>query len=264
MAGDTQPRERDGIEVTLIRNATLVIRVGGKQFLVDPMLSQKGAMEPVQNAARTERIPLVELPFAHEEVVRIIMETDAILLTHLHRDHWDEAARTLIPKSKKIFCQPADEAALRDQGFTNTEAIQEQGIFGGITIHRTSGLHGRGEVGKAMGEVSGFLLNTGDVKLYVAGDTIFCREVEDSIARFNPGTIILNAGGAEFLQGGPIIMNAEDAIRVARLAPASKIICVHMEALNHCLLSRVKLQQALRRAGVSNVIIPEDGVTVYF
>ncbi len=259
IAGAAQRAEKGGIEVTLLRNATLVIRAGGKQFLVDPMLSRKGAMEPVQHAARTERIPLVELRFSAQKVARIIEETDAILLTHLHRDHWDEAARSLIPKTKKIFCQPADEAVLRAQGFINTEAIWEQGAFGGITIHRTSGRHGTGEVGKTMGAVSGFLLNAGGRKVYVAGDTILCSEVEDALSRFNPGIIILNAGGAEFLQGGPIIMNAGDVIRVAKLAPASKIICVHMEALNHCLLSRSELKKALKNANISNVIVPRDG-----
>ncbi|HEY0899608.1 MAG TPA: MBL fold metallo-hydrolase [Sphingobacteriaceae bacterium] len=262
LGGAARREEKVSIEVTLVRNATLVIRAWGKQFLVDPMLSHKGAMEPVQNAAGTERIPLVGLPFTHQEVVRIIEETDAILLTHLHRDHWDEAARSLIPKSKKIICQPADEAALRGQGFTNTEPIREQGVFDGLPIHRTSGRHGRGEVGRAMGAVSGFLLNTGDRKVYVAGDTIFCREVEDTLSRFNPEIIVLNAGGAEFLQGGPIIMNAQDVISVAQLAPASKIICVHLEALNHCLLSRAELKKALKDAGISNVIVPEDGATI--
>lgn len=260
MGGTARRAERDGIEITLIRNATLVIRAGGKQFLVDPMLSEKGAMEPVQNAARTERIPLVELPFSPQEVERIIEETDAILLTHLHRDHWDEAARNLVPKSEKIFCQPADEVVLRGQGFINVEVITGEGVLAGVTIYRTSGRHGRGAV--AMGAVSGFLLDTGDTNVYVAGDTVFCPEVEDTLSRFNPGIIILNAGGAEFLQGGPIIMNAEDVIRVAQLAPASKIICVHMEALNHCLLSRAELKKALTDAGISNVIIPDDGAAI--
>jgi hypothetical protein len=49
--------------IQLLRHATLVIRLGPYKLLVDPMLSAKGALDPVKNARSSERIPMVELPF---------------------------------------------------------------------------------------------------------------------------------------------------------------------------------------------------------
>ena len=55
-------------------------------------------------------------------------------------------------------------------------------------------------------------------------------------------------------------MTGEDVIRVARAVPDARVIAVHMETINHCLLSRAELAQAVAEAGLSGrVFIPADG-----
>ncbi|MBU2701739.1 hypothetical protein Ga0466249_002858 [Sporomusaceae bacterium BoRhaA] len=55
-------------------------------------------------------------------------------------------------------------------------------------------------------------------------------------------------------------MTAQDVIKACRKAPKSKIIAVHMEAINHCLLSRSELYTCLQQEGlVDQVFIPMDG-----
>jgi hypothetical protein len=56
-------------------------------------------------------------------------------------------------------------------------------------------------------------------------------------------------------------MTAGDVIRVCRAAPQAEVIAVHMEAINHCLLTRAELAQQAESAGV-RVVIPEDGEEV--
>src|SRR5690349_5905601 len=121
-------------KIRLLRNATLIVETGETKFLVDPMLGKKDSMDPVKNAANSLRIPMVELPVAENELKKLIEETDAILLTHTHRDHWDEPARQLIPKDKPLFCQPQDEQKLEEQGFTNLKPVHEQASFKNISI----------------------------------------------------------------------------------------------------------------------------------
>jgi hypothetical protein len=70
--------------------------------------------------------------------------------------------------------------------------------------------------------------------------------------------IVVNAGGARFLERDPITMTAENVVQVCRAAPNATVIAVHMEAINHCLVTRADLTQAASAAGI-NVKIPGDG-----
>jgi hypothetical protein len=56
-------------------------------------------------------------------------------------------------------------------------------------------------------------------------------------------------------------MTAGDVVRVCRAAPYAQVIAVHMEAINHCLLTRAELAREAESAGVK-VKIPEDGGTM--
>jgi L-ascorbate metabolism protein UlaG (beta-lactamase superfamily) len=251
------------MRIQLLRHATLIVEYAGKRLLVDPMLSRAGEMAPIQNAPNPQPNPMVELPIPAEEMIRDI---DAVLVTHTHRDHWDDAAAKLLPKSLPIYGQPEDEAKFFAAGFKNLFGIEGNAEFGSITIHRTGGEHGTGEIAKAMAPVSGFVLEAeGEPRLYIAGDTVWCTVVSDALTKFQPNVIVLNAGGARFLEGDPITMTGDDVVDVCQAAPASKVIAVHMEAINHCLLTRAQLREHLKDIHVNEqVSIPADGEVVSF
>jgi L-ascorbate metabolism protein UlaG (beta-lactamase superfamily) len=114
-----------------------------------------------------------------------------------------------------------------------------------------------------MAPVSGFVvrpLDKTEPTLYVTGDTIWCTAVSDALREHRPDVIVVNAGAAQFLEGGPITMTADDVVDVCQAAPTAKVIAVHMEANNHCLLTRTALREHLREIHVnSQVVIPLDG-----
>jgi hypothetical protein len=58
-------------------------------------------------------------------------------------------------------------------------------------------------------------------------------------------------------------MIPSDVIHVCRAAPKANVIAVHMEAINHCLVTRHELAEQADAAGVS-VMIPEDGEALNF
>lgn len=128
-------------------------------------------------------------------------------------------------------------------------------------MDRTGGQHGTGEIGRLMGQVSGFVLRApGEPTLYLAGDTIWCPEVADALATHRPDVAVLNTGAAQFLTGDPITMGASDVIATCRAAPDLRAIAVHLETVNHCRLSRADLRAALAEAGLAQrVRIPADG-----
>ena len=245
------------MDFQLIRHATLKIQYNGHTILVDPMLSTKGSLEPVTQAANEERNPLVNLPIKVEEVLEGVQ---AIMVTHLHRDHLDGAAIQLLPKELVVFCQPEDEPKLLEHGFTNILKVDTFLDWNGIRISRTGGSHGTGEMAKAMGPVSGFVLAAdSEDPIYIAGDTVWCDETEEAVSTFKPKVIILNGGEAQFLTGDPITMGIKDIEKVWALIDESKIIVVHMESWNHCLLKRSTLKEFMRRNELKNVFVPYDG-----
>ncbi len=108
------------------------------------------------------------------------------------------------------------------------------------------------------------MIDAGDgPPLYVAGDTIWCDEVAAAIDEHRPGVIVVNAGAARFLEGDPIVMTADDVVAVARHAPDARVVAVHMEAINHCELTRAELRARVREEGLQGqVTVPEDGAEV--
>jgi L-ascorbate metabolism protein UlaG (beta-lactamase superfamily) len=247
--------------IHFLRHATSIITFGGVNLLVDPMLSPAGVMDPVANAANDRRIPLVELPIDALTCAQLLGTIDGVLVTHTHRDHWDARAIELLSKELPILCQPEDVATIGAAGFRQVVPIASELAWRGVRLTRTGGQHGSGEVGRRMGPVSGFVLRAeGAPALYIAGDTIWCSEVEQALDLHQPDIAIVNAGAAQFLTGGPITMTAEDVARVCRAAPQMQVVAVHMEAINHCLLTRAELRADLSAAGLlAQTHIPIDG-----
>ncbi len=260
---DTKYEGERGMRIRFLRHATFVFEVGSLKIMVDPMLAPAGAAEPVANTPYQRRNPLVDLPFDDEQTRALLAEMDAVLVTHTHNDHWDGEARNLIPERTPILCQPEDEDKIRAAGFEQVTPVEDDLEWKGLGITRTGGRHGTGEIGRRMAPVSGFVVeNEGPPGLYIAGDTIWCPEVEEALSTHNPGVVVVNAGAARFLEGDPITMTTEDVVMVCRALPDARVVAVHMEAINHCPLTRAELEAELRKGTLATrVKIPRDGET---
>ena len=246
------------MRLRLSRHATLAIEYNGHNLLVDPMLDDAETRAAIENTPNQRKNPLVPLPIPAAQVVE---DVEAVLVTHTHSDHWDGSAAELIRKNLPLFGQAEDEDKFRQQGFSNVQAVAQPLAWKDIEISRTGGQHGKGAIGKAMAPVSGFVLRAkGEPTLYIAGDTIWCSDVETALTGFKPDIVVVNAGAAQFLEGGAITMTAEDVIETCRAAGKARVVAVHMGSINHCLLSRADLAFQLEAARLSKqVSIPLDG-----
>jgi L-ascorbate metabolism protein UlaG (beta-lactamase superfamily) len=248
------------MRLRLIRNATLLVKVADRRLLVDPMLDPAGARPPVEDTPNPRRNPLCELP---EPAEVIVQRLDATLVTHLHRDHFDATAAELLPKDVPVLCQPPDVDNLRMRGFTDVRPVEDELELNGVRVTRTAGRHGTGALADALGPVSGYVVSApGEPVLYVAGDTIWCEEVRAVLDAYRPDVVVVNASGARFLEGDPIVMTTDDVVALARHTPA-RVVAVHLEAINHCLQTRADLHQRLREEDLTErVTVPEDGAEV--
>lgn len=254
------------MQIQQLRHATLILSFDSTKILIDPMLSPTSAMDPVSETPNQRRNPLVPLPLDSGELAQLIDQLDAVLVTHTHSDHWDSTAVELLPKELRVFCQPEDEGKITQAGFTDVQKIETEASWQGIQITRTGGKHGTGRIGELMGPVSGFVLRAeNEPGCYIAGDTIWCDEVRDALDNYNPDVVVVNAGAAQFLSGDPITMTAADVLEVCKFSPEARVIAVHMDAINHCLLTREQLRKEADEAGFGHQVeIPLDGAKLEY
>src|SRR3954454_4372335 len=126
---------RRAVIVTLVRNATLVVEYAGRRLLVAPMLGEPGSAPPIGNTPNQRPNPLVPLPVPAPELVANV---DALLVTHLHKDHFDATAEAALPRSLPLACQPEDASYLRGLGFSDVRPVEDGEIdLLGISVSRT-------------------------------------------------------------------------------------------------------------------------------
>lgn len=258
------------MKIQLIRHATTLLTYHQKTFLIDPVFSPKGALSAIEGVPNTQSNPLVDLPFQNDsDLLSALQSCDAILVTHTHRDHFDiEALIKLMPSLLDIpvFCQPGDPCKIKEAGFTNVQPIASTLNWDGIQITRTKGRHGHGAIAVAMGTVSGFVFQAEAAPtVYLTGDTVWCTHVRKALEQFQPEVTITYCGEARFGKGKPITMNAKDVAHICNLLPKSQVVAVHMEAWNHCRLTRAALKAYATEAGFgTQVFIPENGDVIDF
>lgn len=247
------------MELQLIRNATVKLTYAGKTLLLDPYLGEKGSGPSYTGK---ERSPVVPLPISLEEILDGV---DAVVVSHVHSDHFDTTAREILPKELPLLCQPEDEKTMRDLGFNDVHPVAGALWLDDISVARTPGRHGSGAVLKDMGVVSGFFFEApGEPSVYWAGDTVLTDEIRELLRVRKPDLVLTHSCGAVWGDGVYILMDDEQTAEVCRLAPESVVVAIHMEAVDHATVSRTQLRETARKNGIPDerLLIPLDGESV--
>lgn len=243
------------MKLRLLRNATLKLEIAGRIVLIDPFFAAKHSMPSY--AGRSPN-PLVELPASPAE---ILAGVELVIVSHLHQDHFDPAARSLLSKHLPLICQPGDESKIRSFGFDNVMPLVDRIEWHGIGLTRREGQHGFGPIVDKMGSVIGFSVEApGEPALYWSGDTVLYSSVEETIRSTDPDIIVVHPCGALW-EGESIAMDAKQAVAVCKAAPGAIVVATHLEALDHATVTRADLRRYAVSQGITaeQLRIPDDG-----
>ena len=177
--------------LTFLGTATTLVEYGGFTVLTDPNFLHQGDYaylgKGLVSRRRTE--PAMQV----EDLPRL----DAVVLSHLHDDHFDRVAREGLDKDVPIVTTPASARTLRDWGFANAvglrtwESHQLRSTDGDVlTVTSTPGRHAPGLLQALLPPVMGTVWEYAPssqppMSVYVTGDTLLIDDLRE-IPRRHP------------------------------------------------------------------------------
>ncbi|HBO39264.1 MAG TPA: hypothetical protein DD638_11445 [Pasteurellaceae bacterium] len=260
------------IQYQHVRNATAKIHYGGATFLVDPYLANKGAYPGFEGTVNSHKPnPVIDMTQPAEEVIKGI---DAVILTHTHADHWDEAAQKILPKNIPVFVQNAGDAVIvREQGFTDVRVVGKNTAFNHVRLSKTGGQHGTDnmyavpQLAERLGDAMGVIFQAeGEKTMYIVGDTVWNYQVEQALQAYKPDVIVLNTGDARLIGfNESIIMSTSDVAKMAQAMPQADIVTVHMDAVNHATVTSDDMRKFVQENKLQKkVAVPKEGESLKY
>jgi L-ascorbate metabolism protein UlaG (beta-lactamase superfamily) len=222
------------LEATLefVGTATTVLRLGPFTLLTDPNFLHRGQRAYLGKGLVSKRLTEPSLQ-PHQ-----LPHLDAVLLSHLHGDHFDRVARRHLDRSLPVLTTPAAARKLSSWGFVGARPMTTWEFTelheGDATLRITSvpGQHAPGPVRRLLPPVMGSVLELDDghggrLRVYVSGDTLYRPWLRDIVDRTGPlDTAVVHLGGTRAL-GLLVTMDAEQGVRLVELLAPSVTVPVH-------------------------------------
>lgn len=227
------------ITVTFIGNATTLLTADGITLLTDPNFLHRGQHAYLGYGLLSKRL--------HDPALDIdrLPALDAVLLSHMHGDHWDRVAQNGLDRSLPVVTTPHAAKRLRRRGFAHAVALdtwQQHTITkDGTTVSVTAlpGRHAPTPINRVLPPVMGSMVEVSGAdgsrrRLYISGDTLLIEELGEIPRRFpdiNAG--ILHLGGTRLPFGRhlpfglTVTMDGRQGAGAAELLDLPKIIPVH-------------------------------------
>jgi L-ascorbate metabolism protein UlaG (beta-lactamase superfamily) len=216
-----------GAAVTWLGHATVLLELGGVRLITDPVLRQRVAhlRRQVPPPAPPGRL-------------------DAVLLSHLHRDHLDlPSLRGLDEVGVVIVPRGAGHAVRGIRDAVVELAAGDELDVGGVRVRAVEAIHDgrRSPAGRAADAV-GFIVQE-SARIYFAGDT----ERFDAMAGFAPLDVALLPVWGWGPTLGPGHMDPEEAAAAAALLAPDVAIPIHWGTLTAPALRRSDPEEPPRR-----------------
>jgi L-ascorbate metabolism protein UlaG (beta-lactamase superfamily) len=222
----------DGPSLEFIGTATTLLRLGPFTLLTDPNFLHRGQRAYLGKGLWSRR--LTEPARQPDQ----LPELDAVLLSHLHGDHFDRLARRGLARELPVVTTPAASRRLRRWGFgaalgletwSTWDAAREDATLRVTAVPGTHAPH----VAKALlPPVMGSVLELERpgqplFRLYVSGDTLYRDWLREVTERTGPlDAAVLHLGGTKIL-GLTVTMDGRQGTDLLELLDPPVAVPVH-------------------------------------
>jgi L-ascorbate metabolism protein UlaG (beta-lactamase superfamily) len=224
------------VSVFFIGNATTLIRCHGFTLLTDPNFLHRGQLAYLGWGISTRRRTDPAMGISR------LPEIDAVVLSHMHGDHWDRVARRGLDPSLPIITTPHAAGRLRRQRFGNAvglETWQDRRLRQGdhtLKITSLPARHAPGAAERLLPPVMGSMLEFGpdggevSLRLHISGDTLLDDRL-DAIPRRFPeiDLAIVHLGGTKLLGRMLVTMDGMQGAHWVELIKARHNLPVHYD-----------------------------------
>jgi L-ascorbate metabolism protein UlaG (beta-lactamase superfamily) len=235
---------KNAINVIYLGGPTIILEIGGLRLMTDPtldpagetfMFNDKPAYSKTEGPATTD-----------------IGKIDAVLLSHdQHGDNLDHSGRELLKSVLKTFTTKIGAERLQGNavGLAPWESIV---LNDEVTVTSTPARHGPAGSEHLTGDVTGFIVATKEMQIYLTGDTVFYDGIKEVAEKFKPKYVFIFAGAAKPRGPFNVTMGTNDAIDTAFAFPGATIIPVHFEGWTHYTETGEMLRQSFTALGIAD------------
>lgn len=188
------------ITVTFVGNATTLVTADGITLLTDPNFLHQGQHAYLGYGLVSKRLREPALS------IERLPPVDAVVLSHMHGDHWDRVTQRRLDRTLPILTTPHAAKRLARRGFVHAVGMstwQSHRIAKGgssVTVTALPGRHAPTPVDRLLPPVMGSMLEFTDGtavrRLYISGDTLLVEELDEIPTRFSSiDAGVLHLGG---------------------------------------------------------------------
>lgn len=225
-----------GCSFTFIGNATTLLRFGPLTVLTDPNFLHQGQLAYLGKGLFSRRLKSPAMRVSE------VPALDAIVLSHMHGDHWDRVARNGLDRSTPVLTTPKAARALYRQHFTSsqglatwqTSTLSRDGHR--LDVTAMPGRHARGIAQHLLPPVMGSLLEYTPpggptrLRIYISGDTLLVDDLREIPSRYQAVDVaVLHLGGTTLPGGLVVTMDGREGADLVELIGPDCAIPVHFD-----------------------------------
>ena len=252
-----------GLRITWFGHSSTLVEIDGAKVLIDPFWSERASPVSWAGPQRWYAPPLAlgELP-----------EIDAVVISHDHYDHLDQAAISALAATRAVFVVPLGVGAhLARWGVPAQRIIEldwwQSTPVAGLEIVATPARHASGRV-PARGDKTlwaGYAIVGTQHRAWYSGDTGFHDELPRIGERLGPFDVTLIESGQYGVHWPDTHLGPEQAVEAHRLVRGKTLLPVHWALLKlarHGWTEPVERVLAAARCRGVDVLVPRPGEAV--